>query len=232
MASSLQSILNQVLGESGFLVPSSYVGSGSPDDEQLVYLANAASDRLREDGLQEIRRTGTINITSATSYTLPSDFLGYVSDTAYIQGRLDPVIVPTTATEWQQVLASGSSAGLFYRVRFLRGALDVLDPQDGDVLQFEYVSNAPWTSADSSTPKERATADSDLCLFDFRAMVLATKWLWKKEKGLPDWQVDQAAYVEHRNLMRARNAGARTLYEGGPSPTYDPVPQTNLWIRP
>ena len=229
---SLKAILDQVLGESGFLVPASYIGSGSPDDEQVAYIANAASDAIREDGMQEIRRTATINITSSTSYTLPSDFLAYVPDTAFIQGRLDPVMVPTTPDEWQQVLASGSSAGLYYRARFLAGTLQVLEPQSGDILQFEYVSNAPWTDSSGVTAKERATADTDLCLFDFRLMVTGTKWRWKKEKGLPDWQIDQADYARQLNAVRGRNAGSRTLVMGGPSDTYDPVPQTNLWIRP
>jgi hypothetical protein len=229
---SLKAILNQVLGESGFLVPASYIGSGAPDDEQMAYLANAASDMIREDGLQELRRTATFTMGAATAYTLPSDWLGYVPDTAYIQGRLDPVILPTTAQEWQQMLAAGTSPGLYVRARIMRGQLQVIEPQVGDVIQMEYVSNAPWTTADTVTAKERATLDSDLCLFDFRLMVDATKWMWKKEKGLPDWQVDQAKYLRQANAVRARNAGARTIVMGGPTLTHDNPPYTNLWVRP
>lgn len=230
----LQAILNQVMGESGFLVPASYIGSGSPDDEQLAYIANAASDMIREDDLQELRRTATFNLSTATSYTLPSDWLGYVPDTAFIQGRLDPVILPTSAEEWQMMLASGTSPGIYVRARLLRNALQIIDPTPGDVLQLEYVSNAPWTAPPGmgATTKERATLDADDCIFDFRLMVDCTKWLWKKEKGLPDWEIDQQKYLRHANAVRARNAGSRTIVMGGPQLTYDSVPYTNLWVRP
>ena len=39
------------MGESGFLIPSQYVSSPNPDDVQLVHLASAASDDVREIGL-------------------------------------------------------------------------------------------------------------------------------------------------------------------------------------
>lgn len=230
MASSLKSICDQVMGESGFLLPAAYFGSGE-DSEQVAYVANAASDALREDSLQEIRKTGTVTLSSATSYTLPEDFLAYVPDTAFIDGRLDPVVLPTTPQEWNFMLASGTNPGLYYRARILGGTLQVINPNAGDVLRYEYVSNAPWTDSAGFNPKQRATADTDLCLFDFRTMVLGTKWLWKKEKGLPDWEIDQAAYARQLNSLRGRNSGARTLYDGGPSDHYDPQPQTNLWVR-
>jgi hypothetical protein len=182
--------------------------------------------------LQEIRRTATFTLTASTIYTLPSDWLGYVSDTAYIQGRLDPVILPTSPQHWQQMLAGGINPGISVRARILRDTLQVIDPNPGDVLQLEYVSNAAWTTSDSVTPKERATVDADLCVFDFRLMVDGTKWRWKKEKGLPDWQVDHAAYLRQVNSVRARNAGARTLHLSGPLLSYDVPPYTNLWVRP
>lgn len=231
MAYTLQTLLNAVMGESGFLVPTSYIGSGSPDDEQLAYIAGAASDMIREDDLQELRRTTTFNLTSSTAYTLPSDWLGYVPDTAYIQGRLDPVMLPTTATQWQQYLASGTTPGLYLRARLLRNQLQIVNPTPGDVLQLEYVSNTAWTDA-TSNPIERPTADSDTCLFDFRLMVTATKWLWKKEKGLPDWQVDQSLYGRQSNAVRARDGGSRTLIMGAAPTDYDVPPYTNTWIRP
>jgi len=45
---SLKTILDAVMGESGFLIPTSYAGSQNPDDVQLVHLANAASDEIRD----------------------------------------------------------------------------------------------------------------------------------------------------------------------------------------
>ena len=47
----LKTILDAVMGESGFLIPTSYANSPNPDDVQLVHLANAASDEIRDYGL-------------------------------------------------------------------------------------------------------------------------------------------------------------------------------------
>lgn len=229
----LQAILNQVLGESGFLVPASYIGSGSPDDEQVAYLANAASDLIREDDLQELRRTVVFNLSTSPAYTLPTDWLGYVPDTAHIQGRLDPVILPTTADQWQMMSAAATYPGPYVYARLFGRTLRLLNPSPGDVLQLEYVSNAPWTSgSDNVTPLEQAASDQDTCIFDTRLMVDCTKWLWKKEKGLPDWEVDQQKYLRQANAVRARNAGARTIVMGAATMVQDNVPYTNLWVRP
>ena len=48
MATTLKTILDAVMLESGFLVPASYTGSLNPDDLQLPALALAASDELRD----------------------------------------------------------------------------------------------------------------------------------------------------------------------------------------
>ena len=47
----LKQVLDAVMGESGFLIPSQYANSANPDDVQLLHLANAASDDIRDLGL-------------------------------------------------------------------------------------------------------------------------------------------------------------------------------------
>ena len=229
MSTSLKALCDKVLGESGFLVPTAYLGSLSPDDEQMAYLANAAADDIREKAPQIIRKTGTFTLTGATSYNLPADFLAYVPDTAYTDGRLDPVLLPVSPAEWAEWLANNNPGGIQVRARFLGGTLQVIEPEAGTTLRYEYVSNAPWTTSDGVTAKEQATADTDLCLIDRRLMETAIKWRWKKEKGLQDWQVDQQVYQQQLNAWRARDGGSRTIQFGGPEP-YDPQPYTNLWI--
>lgn len=51
----LKQILDAVMGESGFLIPSQYANSSNPDDVQLLHLANAASDDIRDLGLVQLR---------------------------------------------------------------------------------------------------------------------------------------------------------------------------------
>lgn len=47
----LKTILDAVMGESGFLIPSQYANSPDQGDLQLLHLANAASDEIRDFGL-------------------------------------------------------------------------------------------------------------------------------------------------------------------------------------
>lgn len=51
MMATLKTILDAVMGESGFLIPTSYATSTNQDDLQLLHLANAASDEIRDYGL-------------------------------------------------------------------------------------------------------------------------------------------------------------------------------------
>jgi hypothetical protein len=232
MAETLKSLCDSVLGESGFLTPAAYF-SGQPDDLQMVYIAIAAADEIREKMPQIIRKTFTVTLTAATSYTLPADYLGYVPDTAFIDGRLDPVRLPTSATEWQAWLASNNPQGIEIRARLLAGDLQVIDPPVGSVLRFEYYSAFPWLSPPAAGPQdaqEKPLTDDDECVLDRRLMTMGIKWRWKKEKGIPDWEVDYNEYVKMGNTFRARDQGARAV-RFGESGFVFPDPFTNLWVQ-
>lgn len=230
MPTTLKTILDSVLLESGFGAPPSYTSGLNPDDLQMVALANAAGDELREMQLQPAIRESTVTLTTATVYALPTDFLAYVPDTGYVQGRLDPIMLPTTPAEWALIKSGNELPGDTIRARFIAGQLEVINPTPGDVLRFEYISSAPWTAGDAVTAKETATEDTDLWWLDRRLLVLATKWRWKKEKGLPDWQADYQAFQQHANAVRGRNAGARTLTMGDPGFGAQ-EPYTPLWVQ-
>lgn len=230
MSTTLKAILDAVLLESGFAAPASYSAALNPDDLQMIALANAAGDELREMGLQPSIRQFSVALTTATTYTLPADFLAYVPDTGFIAGRLDPILLPTTPAEWALIRSGNELPGDTIRARFIGNRLEVINPSPGDVLQFEYSSDSPWTAADGTTAKESATLDTDLWWLDRRLLVMATKWRWKKEKGLPDWQPDFQAFQQHANAVRARNAGARTLCMGDPGFGVQ-EPYTPLWVQ-
>lgn len=229
MSATLKQILDAVMGESGFSVPTTYVGSPNPSDSQLVYLANAAADEVREAGYQELRKQGTITLTAATSYALPSDFHAYVPDTLYVSGRIDPGLLPTSPEEWAEIRAGQDLPGDTLRARFLAGEISVINPTAGDTIQFEYVSNSPWTTS-GGVAQESATADTDLWILDRRLLVMLTKWRWKKEKGLPDWNADLQLATSYANGLRGRNAGARTIYQGEPQ-FWAGDPYVNLWAN-
>lgn len=150
-------------------------------------------------------------------------------DTARVVGRLETVCLPTNPAEWATWKSSGTLPGDTTYCRILGDRLEVLNPVAGKVLRFEYVSSSPWTAGDGVTPKEVATLDTDLFQPDRRLLILATKWRWKKEKGLPDWQIDAQEFTNYANALRARDAGSRALmFDAGD--WMPPAPYTNLWV--
>lgn len=223
MATTLKTILDAVMSESGFLIPSSYVGSLNPDDLQLVSLANAASDEIRDLGLSQSKVLGSITLTAATDYALPDDFYSYTSDTAY-QG-IFAADMPTTPQDWAFLTSYGAGSPI-YSVRFLSGRLHVINPQAGDVLNFEYVSSMPWEA--SGIGQELAAADTDVWRLDRRLAQYAVKWRWKKEKGVDDWKDDLIIFQGYVNKLRARNNGAKSIYFGEQSLPADPY--AKLWV--
>lgn len=212
------------MGESGFLIPSGYANSPNPDDVQLLHLANAASDEIREIGLTGARKFASVALDGSGSYSLPSDFHAYIPDTAWIGSR--KVDVPVTPQEWAQLLANG--LGLYeQRARFI-DAVKMLGEVSGETLTYEYVSAFPWQS-DAMLAKELATADTDVWLLDRRLLVAGVKWRWKKEKGVEDWSTDMQIAQRYLNTLRGRDGGSKTLIVGEPY-FVQPEPYANLWI--
>ena len=101
----LKAILDAVMGESGFLIPSNYVNSPNPDDAQLVHLASAASDELREIGLNGAIREASIALDGSGDYSLPADFHAYIHDTAWVGSR--KVDLPLAPQAWAMLNAVG-----------------------------------------------------------------------------------------------------------------------------
>ena len=212
------------MGESGFLIPASYANSPSPDDAQLVHLANAASDDIREHGLTGARRFASIPLGGSGSYNLPADFHAYVSDTAWVGSR--QVDFPVTPQTWAELNATGVE---FYQPRVrLINAVKMLGDVSGETLKFEYISKYPWQDA-SANAIENATSDSDVWLLDTRLIVLGTKWRWKKEKGVEDWQIDREMYMRHLSHVMGRDGGAGAICFGEPVANQTP-PYNNLWV--
>ena len=220
----LKQILDSVMGESGFLIPAAYANSPSPDDMQLVHLANAASDDIREAGLVGARRFASIVLDGSGSYTLPTDFHAYVPDTAWVGFR--KVDLPTTPQDWAVIRATGTGSPE-HRARLI-AAIKLIGDSVGETLSFEYVSAFPWQNA-SAVPIEIASSDSDTWLLDRRLLTLGIKWRWKKEKGVEDWAADQQLYQRHLSMLRGRDGGAKTLYFGD-AVVYGPAPSTPLWV--
>ncbi len=215
----LKQILDSVMGESGFLIPPNYANGANPDDQQLVHLANAASDDIRELGLTGARRFWEFQLDGAAgSYALPPDFLAYVADTAYVGTQ--KVDIPVTPQEWADPFQSGFPQ---WRARFL----DVIQATtgNGETFRFEYISSMPWEAEDNA-PKSWATADTDRWLLDDRLLILSTKWRWKKEKGVEDWKEDLQLFNRYVSQVRGRDGGSQALCFGEAIIDHSPYTRT------
>jgi hypothetical protein len=229
MSMSLRTILSAVMGESGFVIPTSFVGSTSPDDLQMVYLANRAANAIREAGFEKLVKRNTTTLTTATTYALPDDFLEIVPDTMRIVGRIDVANFPAQADWWSYLQSMAGPVGIPVNVRLINGLLNVYSPTENDVIAYEYISNMPITDSTGATPKASFTADEDLWLLDDDLLILEVRWRYLQAKGLPDWQLVAQECKNYRNSVKGRDAGSQTLTHGSIDPTAF-EPYTPLWV--
>lgn len=228
MALTLANILDRVLDECGFAREAAYVAGTTVAARQLVALANRSALSLRTMPFTRRRATGTIAMTTATSYSLPSDFFEYIPDTAFMDGDSNPVVWPTPEEVWALYENGGiTPAGALY-VRQMAGALKVLNPVNGTDLLFEYLSNAVIRATSAGAYKERFTVDTDEFQLDDELIVLDVKWRFKKEKGIADWQTDLQEFSVYVKNALGRDFGAMTFTPGVSQ--YPGEPYTNLWV--
>lgn len=224
MSITLLAACAQVLGESGFDVPSAIV---TADDKTALYVANASILSLRRHAWPKLIKSTTVTLTTDTDYALASDFWVYVPDTLWSGGGAMPVNMPTTPRDWT-ILKSGLgiSAGQF-NCRFINDRLEVQNPVVDDVLRYEYVSKNALTSS-GGVAKERFTADTDLCVLDEELFCRDLKWRYKKEKGIADWQADFQEFERYLRYFQGANNGSQTLYavgvaNGRTTPYFNPM---------
>jgi len=239
----LKQLLDQVNAEIGFDVPQQYFQNPDTNILQLIAIANRSAVTLRDMRLQVLIRHGTIYMKGGTtafttdgriqSFNLPDDYYGLVPDTTYQSGRLDNVILPSSAPVWAYLISRMGNVTLPIRCRIIQNKLMVFSPQVGQTLEFEYVSK--YTISGSATgdnetalSKETFTSDDDVWMLDDSLIELDIKWRYKREKGL-DWQDDQQSFVLYSNELRARDGGSRTV--GWPKDYPFPnEPFTNLYV--
>ncbi len=228
MALTLADILNRVNDETGFVRPSAYAASTNTSERQLVAIANRSATALRTMPFTKRRATGTIAMTAATSYTLPTDFFEYVPDTAYMEDDITPVVWPVPEDLWNLYQTGGVTPAGMLLVRQLAGSLAILNPVNGVNLKFEYLSTNTIRATGGGSYKERFTADTDEWQLDDELIIMDIRWRWKKEKGIPDWQADAQDFAVYLRGVIGREFGAQTLVPTFGEPAGEPY--TNLWV--
>src|SRR5690348_4305695 len=189
MSFTLTQILDAVNDRMAFARTADYIASTTLADRNLVAMANESASMLRTLPLTRLIRTGTIAMTTATTYTLPADFLEFTPDTGFMASNLTPVQWPTPPDVWNQYQAGNLAPGAVLYVRQIGSGLSVLNPVNGINLTFEYHSTYPIaaTGAPTTPAKAQFTANTDVWLLDDELIVKDVKWRAEKHNGFDDW---------------------------------------------
>ena len=223
----LKAILDTALSECGFPPEALYAGNPSPSARQVFDLANRELRTLSKFPWQALRKSHAITLTTATEYSLPSDFRQFVPHSLWSNSLVRPVELPASDEVWGY-LKSRTVDGLRYRAKLIGGKLQIHAPQAGDVLRFDYISSAPARDRQNLS-LERFTADTDTCVLDDDMLILGVVWRFKKAKGLEDWQVDLGEYSAYKRSLMASDQGSRTFNMGGSEGARINPPQLDTW---
>ena len=216
------------MAESGFLVPDSYIANSNQDVAQLVAIAQAVAMTAVKDEWQLLRKTYTITLTSATAYPLPSDYVAFVSGTAFQHGRWDIIDLPCTPEQWALLLSVSGISNMPIRARIIGNQFNILNPQAASVVNIEYLSNAPISDQTGVTPKKLFSQDSTQWTLDDRACFsLRPSGVFRRKKR---------GWTGRRTCRKPLDSGpryaGRTIANSSIVPTRVSVsgqPYTNLW---
>jgi len=224
----LATILDRVLDETGFSKPSSYFGNTEEAAVRARTLANASIRDLLDIPHRRLIKEGTISMTTATTYALPSDLHSFVQNTFYETGDSQPAHFPTSDQQFALINSSGIGDGIWTNVRVAGGEFEIDEPKNGEDLEFTYRSNHPVQATGGGSTKELYTADTDVWLLDDRLHEYDIIWRWKKLHGM-DWQEDFALFKRYKNEYVARDGGYRALNMNSHPSSAVGGPTVDLW---
>lgn len=154
--------------------------------------------------------TGTTFTLGKVKYAMPSDYDRKIDRTDWDKSKHWEMIGPETAQQWEWLLSGYISTGPRIRYRILGGYFQIWPMvTTGDVLGFEYISNA-WAADASGTAKTSFTADTDTCIFPDRLMVLGLKKKFFEVKGFDSGAFERDYQIE-LSISKANEAGSPTL---------------------
>ena len=226
--STLKTILDTVLDETGFTKPSSYFSNTAEAAVRARTLANASAQDLLRIPHRALIKEGTISMTTATTYALPADLYSFVSDTMFETGDSEPVNFPATDLRFARINASGTGDGVLTNVRVAGGNFEIDEPKNGEALEYTYISNHAVQATGGGSTKAKYTADTDVWLLDDRLHELDIIWRWKKLHGM-EYQDDFALFKRYANEYRARDGGARAINLNNVAPGRGGA-TTDLWV--
>ena len=227
----LKDILDSVLLESGMDTETAYVSSGKDEVLRLVNLANRAARRIATGhNWQALLLTHTFSLTTETIYDLPSDIRAFIPDTTFVDSYLFGVDMRTRPQLWHYLQVNTTGTGPRYRMRVIGDKINVYQPQSGDTISFEYLTDHPVLATNGVTSKKKFTLDTDTWRLDDDLLTMDVIWRYKKLLGL-DWQVDLTEFKSYERTVKGQEAAAKTIIGSDGSEYPLGEPHTQLWIN-
>lgn len=221
----LKELLNQTLAEVGFGEYTAFFSSSRPDALQVLALAKRELNDLSKKPWQALIETHSLTMDTSTEYDLPADFRQFVPDTAFTESYAAEF--PTSAEDWAYYDAKNLTTGINLRIRLMGDKIHMSNPEDGQALRIEYISNYPVAGA-GGTRKQRFTADDDSIVLNDDLFMLGVNWRFRRAKGM-EWQSYFADYQQMKRRELATDKNSRTLNMGGPL-EQEPGPDLDLYV--
>lgn len=209
-------LIRAICFELNIPAPATIYLNTDPSVLQLLFLMYATCRELRQEKCwPQLKRTYSITGTGATSVVLPTDYYCSILDTFWDTSNKWKMAGPLTDSKWNEVLYGYATFTnrKYYRV-FGRLGTNQIEinpaPPTGDVLKFDYISNAFVHHFTDDTWGEMIANDQDTFAFDDDLLILGTKAKWCQSKGL-EWEPYQRDYKTRINQAQARWQGNRKV---------------------
>lgn len=220
----LKELLNQALSECGFGEYDAFFSSSRPDAKQVLALAKREINDLAKHNWQALTRTHAITMSASTEYALPSDYRHIVADTTFTPTHESEFGV--TPDKWAYYEVRGLTNGLRLRMRIIEDKIEIQNPQDGETVRFEYISNHPVMDADATTTKANFEADNDTVRLSDDLFIMGVVWRFRRLKGM-EWESYLAEYNAMKRRDIATDKGVRSInLIGEDIPPFEPHLET------
>jgi len=225
-------MLNNVLGQSGFLKRPQFFLSSDPDDIQMTAIANRVG--LEISGHYEwsgLRKPSVIDLLEGqTEYDLPIDLKSIVSDSSWETDGSRKVDDHVSDGIWYQYKFSSLTSGGVIRARVYGNKLEVIEPFNGGKISYEYITEYyAITPPPANELKPEFSADTDLWLLDDQLLTLGIQAHWMQTKLMPQYSEMMVNYQKKMNEAIGRDGVRNTI--GGAGQVERRAPYTKTWVN-
>ena len=226
MDNSVLGIVTAACSELGYDAPSTLAGNTDPDAAQFLALVQAVGEDLLQAADWSFLTTEGATITLASgqgAYVLPSDFDRLVGDTQWDRTNRWRTLGPDNPQEarWRRESVN-SQIGPRRALRQVGNTVTCwpIPTSSGDVLAYDYVSNAFVVSGGGAVGNTAIAAgslqssfsfDTDTTLFRRRLMVRGVKFRWMAAKGFEATALEVDYESDKRSAIARDMGGGRVL---------------------